>query len=298
MAKTPALVKSPPSKTSPLARRISPAARAALGSIDQLAKKETVLITGASTGIGLEFAIIFAAGGSDLVLVARNKERLEKLAEECRAKFGVKCFVLPKDLSRPTTPDEIARELKAANISVDILVNNAGRGLRGFFYETDLATELEMLQVNAVSLVHLTKLLLPEMIRKGKGGILNVASTAAFQPGPLMSVYYASKAFVLSFSEALHNELKGKGVGVTCLCPGPTDSEFQERAKMGRTLLFKYSLMSAHEVAEIGVRALRKGRSSVVAGLGNKILAQGTRLVPRQFSASLARFVQRQSNRE
>jgi len=183
---------------------------------------KTALITGASGGIGYELALLFARDQYDCVLVARSRDKLDELAARLESEFRVKTLVLAKDLSNPSTVDEIYEEVTAASLKVDALVNNAGFPVYGRFVETDLQAELEMLQVNVVALTALTKLFLRGMVERGAGHVLNLASTAAFVPGPLMAVYYASKAYVLSFSEALANELKGTGVAVTALAPGPT----------------------------------------------------------------------------
>ena len=191
--------------------------------------EETVLITGASSGIGLELAKCFAADGCRLVLVARNPDALEKLAEELRRENKIEAIVFPADLSLPETPKRIFEQLSAQKISVDVLVNNAGFGAHGAFVEMSLPRQLEMLQVNITALTELTGLFLPGMIQRKRGGILNVSSVAGFQPGPGMAVYYATKAFVLSFTEALAEELLGTGLTVSVLCPGPTESNFGKR---------------------------------------------------------------------
>jgi uncharacterized protein len=246
----------------------------------------TVLITGASSGIGLELARVFARERYDLVLVARNQKRLEEIAQELKS---VRVQVLAKDLSRPEAPHVIF----AAVPRIDVLVNNAGFGVYGKFIETPLEDELNMLQVNMAALVALTKLYLPGMVAAGSGKVMNVASTAAFQAGPLMAVYYATKAFVLSFSEAIANELKGTGVTVTALCPGPTATGFQERGKMEDSGLVKgKKIMDARTVAEIGYRGLMAGQTIVITGFKNLALAFGVRFVPRAMAAQIARRLQ------
>src|SRR5215207_6130989 len=182
-------------------------------------QKMTALVTGASGGIGEELARLFAADGHDLVLLARSRDKLARLSEELAGKHGVGARVVAADLARPEAPREIFEELKGAGVTVDALVNNAGFGSYGLFAETDAKSELDLLQVNVVALTHLSKLFLPGMIARRRGYLMQVASTAAFQPGPLMAVYYASKAYVLSFSEALANECAGTGVVVSALCP-------------------------------------------------------------------------------
>jgi short-subunit dehydrogenase len=251
------------------------------------------LITGPSSGIGLELATLFARDGHDLVLVARSREKLEDIGRALHEEFGVTATVVARDLADPASPGIITKELATRGIAVDALVNNAGFGVYGLFAETPLEKELEMIQVNIAALTHLTKLFLPGMIARGRGRILNVASTAAFQPGPLMAVYYATKAYVLSFSEALSNETDGTGVTVTALCPGPTITEFQKQAGLEKTNLFNSPLvMSAADAARAGYDGMKKGRRVVVAGFGNALLVQGTRLAPRRLSTAIARRIQ------
>src|SRR5476651_2165747 len=206
---------------------------------------ETVLITGASSGIGLELAKCFAADGCRLILVARNREAMEKLAEEFRLKNKIEVIVLPADLSLPETPKRIFEKLSAQKISVDVLVNNAGFGTHGSFLETSLPRQLEMLQVNIAALTELTGLFLPGMIERKRGGILNVGSVAGFLPGPNMAVYFASKAFVLSFTEALSEELGGTGVNVSVFCPGATETNFSQVARGRKTHKSSTSKLSA-----------------------------------------------------
>jgi short-subunit dehydrogenase len=247
---------------------------------------KTALITGASSGIGYELAKRFAQHGANLVTVARDETRLEQIAAELHSATGVSVKVVYADLSRHVAPAEIYRETQRCAIEIDYLVNNAGFGAAGPFTETDLQAELDMLQVNIVSLVHLTKLYLSDMRKRGSGGILNVASTAAFQPGPLMSIYYASKAFVLSFTEAIAEELRGTGITATVLCPGPTATDFQRRAKIEGTRLMKskpMGMMDASEVAEIGYRGFLDGKVVVIPGFMNKAGVQGVRLTPRSL---------------
>ena len=253
----------------------------------------TALITGASSGIGYELAWLFATDGHDLILVARSEEILHRLAEALKGQFKVSVRVLAKDLSLPRAPDEIFIELQRDSVPVDFLVNNAGFGGHGFFAETDLDEELRMIQLNLASLTHLTKLFLPEMLKRRRGKILNLASTAAFVPGPLMAVYYATKAYVRSFSEALAEELKDTGVSVTCLCPGPTITEFQKRANLGKDmLLLKGGLMDSKGVARIGYKALMKNKRVVVAGWRNKFLMVLAHLTPRSLVARVIKILQ------
>lgn len=255
--------------------------------------RDTALVTGASSGIGLELSTLLARDLHDLVLVARSRDRLEAIARGLTEEFGVAVTILESDLARPETPAEIARELDERKLTIDILVNNAGFGVYGPFAETSIAKELEMIQVNAAALTHLTKLLLPGMLQRRRGRILNVASTAAFQPGPLMAVYYATKAYVLSFSEALANELAGTGVTVTALCPGPTVTEFQKQAGMGETLLFHSPLvMKVQDVARAGYDGMMRGKTLVIPGLANLALVEALRVTPRRLVTAIARRIQ------
>lgn len=256
-------------------------------------KKQTALITGASSGIGYELAYIFASHNYNLVLVDRVGEKLTEIVDSFYQKFGI--FVKPiiKDLSIPTSSEEIFLEVQKALIEIDVLVNNAGFGMYGLFSETNLSAELEMLQVNMVSLTHLTKLFLKEMLKQGKGKILNVASTAAFQPGPLMAVYFATKAYVLSFSEAIANELEGTGVTVTVLCPGPTKSAFHKRTGMADSKLVKgKKMMDAGTVAKIGFEGLMANKTVVIPGIKNKLLAKAVRLTSRKQVTKIVRSMQ------
>ena len=253
---------------------------------------KTALITGASSGIGYELARRFAEEGFALVLVARNKEKLVEIADELKEKFGASVTTLAKDLSNPLSPSEIFIELQQKSISVNVLVNNAGFGSSGPFAEANLANELEMIQVNVTSLVQLTKLFLREMVRRDEGKVLNVASTAAFQPGPLMSIYYATKAFVLSFSEALSEELLGTNVTVTCLCPGLTRSDFQKRAGLENVRLVRGNIMSAKVVARAGYRGLMKNKTVVIPGFQSKLFVFLVRLAPRKWVTRIVKILQ------
>ena len=253
----------------------------------------TAVVTGASSGIGLELARLLARDGYDLVLVARSVDKLDRLGAELAVQHRIRARSVGADLVSPDAPGAIAEMLKQAAVQVEVLVNNAGYGTSGPFATTDLRTELDLLQVNVVALTHLTKLLLPAMLAGKRGRILNVASTAAFQPGPFMAVYYASKAYVLSFSEALAEELSGSGVTVTTLCPGPVPTGFQTRAGVDLTRLVSTPLvMDAATVARAGYAGLMKGKRLVVPGLGNKLLVQSERFAPRRLVTKIARFLQ------
>ena len=253
---------------------------------------ESVLITGASSGIGLELARRFASDGSRLILVARNTSALEKLAGELRRDCKIEAIVLTADLSQPETPKAIFSELKGRGIVVDVLVNNAGFGAHGLFSELPLERQLEMIQVNVTALTKLTGLFLPGMVERQRGGVLNVASVAGFVPGPGMAVYYATKAFVLSFSEALAAELAGTGVNVMALCPGPTETNFGSVAHVNfnnNARLVRVASMTAKEVALQGHRAFRGGRTLIVSGWKNKMLVLLTRFLPRPLIRKIAK---------
>jgi uncharacterized protein len=254
---------------------------------------DTALITGASGGIGEELARLLAAGGANLVLVARGADRLTALATELSRTHNVQAGVIAQDLSAPDAIDAIAHELASRQLTIDILVNNAGFGVYGFFAATPAEDEARMMQVNVVALTMLTKRLLPGMIERRRGRVLNVASTAAFQPGPMMAVYYASKAYVLSFSEALSNETSGTGVTVTCLCPGPTETGFQDRARMQESRLFSaLSVASAADVARAGYDGMMAGRAIVIPGVANRIGVQALRVTPRAVVRRTIRAIQ------
>ena len=262
--------------------------------MDESKKQEIILITGASTGIGYDLAERFAREGfKRLVLVSRNKEKLSEAAEKLRRNFGAEPFVIAKDLSRSGSAAQLFVELQSRDIQPDILINNAGVGMHGFFVEGSPEKQSEMMHLNMISITELTRLCLPAMLKKRQGKILNVASTAAFQAGPLMAVYYASKAYVLSLSEALANEFKGTGVTMSVLCPGPTRSEFWTAAEIpGEMKLFKLSMMDSVPVAELGYRGLMKGKTLLIPGFMNRFLQFGTRFVPRKLVTGVVRFIQ------
>lgn len=253
---------------------------------------KTALITGASSGIGYELARLFARAGYQLVLVARREDRLNQLANELIQAHDIRVLVLAKDLAEPQVPEEIYQDLQKLNIVVDVLVNNAGFGNYGYFAASDLNNELDLLQVNIVALMVLTRLFLPDLIRRGAGKILNVASVAAFGPGPLMANYYASKAYVLRLSEALANELKGTGVSVTALCPGTTISEFHQNLNLDQTALRHIPFMTSEAVARIGYRGLMAGKTIVIPGWQNKAMAWLVRFTPRKWVTAFVRALQ------
>lgn len=245
------------------------------------------LVSGASSGIGRELVLLLAADGHRLVLLARNEQRLRELAEECRQRFGTESLVIAADLADPATPPRVFQAAGALG-PLDILINNAGFGNHGAFAQIDVRGELELLQVNVLSLTHLSRLFLPGMIQRGHGRIMNVASTAAFVPGPWMSTYYASKAYVLSHTLSLARELRGTGVTVTALCPGPTRTEFHRRAGIVEAPLLRAGVMSAQAVARAGYRGMMRGRPLVVPGLLNKMVVLASRLLPRSVLAAAA----------
>ncbi|MDP9360653.1 MAG: SDR family oxidoreductase [Acidobacteriota bacterium] len=255
--------------------------------------RRTSLITGASSGIGLDLARLFAGDGYNVVLVARSEAKLREIAAGIEKKSGVVANVIVADLAQPNAAQRIVDELSTRRITIDVLVNNAGLGLGGPFIKTDLTKELEMIQVNVVALTQLTKLLLPPMVARGSGRILNVASTAAFQPGPLMAVYYATKAYVLSFSEAIADELRDSGVTVTALCPGPTETGFAAAAQMDDSRLFNMTKPARSDaVARAGYEAMKRGKRIVIPGMRNRIMAQSVRVSPRRMVTMIVRKMQ------
>ncbi len=255
--------------------------------------RPVALITGASGGIGLELARVFARNKHDLVLVARSGGKLEAIAGQLEGKHAIKVTVHAADLRDSEAPQRLFDTLLSDGVHISVLVNNAGIGLGGEFSELDVQPQLDMIDLNVSALTHLTRLFLPQMIRRKSGRILNVASTAAFQPGPLMAVYYASKAYVLSLSQALAEELRDSGVTVTALCPGPTESDFAKSAGLENSRLFALGMIaSAADVAEYGYDATMSGKRIAIPGIKNKLVAQVNRLVPRRMSARFIRKVQ------
>lgn len=255
--------------------------------------KSATLITGASAGIGAEFARLLGAEGETLVITARRQDRLEALADELRRAHGVRVECIVADLARKESADLVAEKIGALGLEVGTLINNAGFGLTGAFADQPTDRVIEMLELNIVALTRLTRIFLPNMRARRAGGIINAASTAAFLPGPYMSAYYASKAYVLSFSEALAHELRGSGVVVTALCPGPTQTEFQKIAGMAETPLLRRLSMSSREVARLGLAGHRAGKAVVITGIGNKLTPFAARLVPRSLMARIAASVQK-----
>jgi len=259
--------------------------------------KKTVLITGVSGGIGNELANLFAEDGYNLVLVARNGRRLIEMSKEYEQKYGTHSIVIPKDVAAPGIPEAIFLELKEKGIVIDYLINNAGFGLYGTFVETDLEQEANMIDVNIKALTIMTKLFVPDMVKRGQGGIMNVASLVGFFPGPMMSVYYASKAYVLSFTEALENELSGTGVTVTALCPGLTATGFVDRSGMGASKMTRNgSIMRSDQVAQAGYRGFLRGDTLIIPGARNRFLAFIPRLFPRKVVTRMIRSLQDRAN--
>ncbi len=252
----------------------------------------TALITGGSSGIGYELARCFAQDGYRIILVASGRPALEEARNRLAMEFHGDVTAIPKDLSTHTAAAELYAELETQGIQVDVLVNNAGFGNFGYFAEVDLTKQVALLQVNIVALTELTKLFLGPMLRRRSGRIMNVASTAAYLPGPLMAVYFASKAYVLRFTEALASELEGSGVTATALCPGPTESRFQERAGMQGSRAFKSAVMSSGEVARIGYRGLMRGKRVVVTGWRNRLMVTALWLIPTSVTLRAARWFQ------
>lgn len=249
--------------------------------------KKTALITGATSGLGYEFVKLFANDGYNLVLVARNEQKLEEIKQDF---INVEVTAIAKDLSVPGAAKEVFQEVEKSGASIDVLVNNAGFGLMGKFDELDIHKQVEMIQLNITALTELTYYFLPKMKQRNDGRILNVASTAAFQPGPLMAIYYATKAFVLSFSEALVEELKGSNVTVTTLCPGATKTNFGAVANVEKTKMFSQA-MASDIVAKRGYEALMSGKRVIITGGLNKAGALGAKFMPRSLAAKIAKYV-------
>lgn len=253
--------------------------------------KNTVLITGASSGIGAALAKEFAANGHDLVLIARNANRLETISSELRSRYDVLAKIIVRDLADRNSAEAIYRQLQDERINIEILVNNAGFNVYGEFVRTCLEKELQLIELMVASTTSLTKLFVKDMVTRGRGKVLNVCSTGSFTPGPLDAVYQASKAYMLSLSEALHEELRGTGITVTALCPGATETEFAKRANMSDTRLFKGVTMSAESVARIGIKAAVNGKRRVVAGFFNKLLVLSIRFSPTGMLLRITRLL-------
>ncbi|HHW90197.1 MAG TPA: SDR family oxidoreductase [Clostridiales bacterium] len=260
--------------------------------------RKTALITGASGGIGYEFAYLFARDGYNLVLIARSQDKLNKLKQDLQNQFDIEIINITKDLSLPNSAQEVFDEIQRANINIDVLVNNAGLGDFGEFEKSDIFKIDAMIELNINTLTKLTRLFLPKMLLQKSGKILNVSSLGGFQPGPLMAVYYASKAYVLSFSEAISRELKGTGVSVTALCPGPTKTNFAQSANLGMSGLFvNLQIADAKKVAEFGYKKMEKGKVIAVPGFYNKIATIGVKLLPRKFIRNMVYRIQKERDK-
>ena len=250
-------------------------------------RRGTALVTGASSGIGAELARLLAAYGWDLVLTARSVDTLERFCGQLAEEHGIRARPLPADLSVPADREALYAAL--AGTEIDILINNAGFGLRGPYAEIPWPEEARLIEVNIAALAHLTRLFLPGMLQRKRGRILNMASTAAFVPGPFMAAYYASKAFVRSFSEAIGEEAAGTGVTVTVLCPGPTETGFAQAAGVAGSNLFRGPVMTAAQVAREGYTAMMKGQREAIAGSRNRWLMRGVPFAPRRMLAKFTR---------
>ena len=255
-------------------------------------ERKTALITGASSGLGYEFAHIYAQYGYDIVVVARSEGKLYQLKAELESRYHMKVWVFAQDLSKPDAAYEIFDFTMENNIDIEILVNNAGFGDYGNFTEFDMQKQHELLQVNIMALVELTRYFLPLMLRRKSGRVINLSSVAAFCAGPKMSLYYASKAFVRSFSEAVAEEVRGSGVSVLALCPGPTATGFEKAADMKGSKMFRFMKpKTAKEVAQAGYRASCKGKTLKYYGTMVKAMNIGARLLPRTVSRTFARMI-------
>lgn len=255
--------------------------------------KNVALITGASSGIGKEFARIHAGKGGDLVVVARRADKLEELKKELEEKFGVVVHVIAKDLAQPEAAREVYEEVGKAGISVDYLINNAGFGGRGKFHERDWTRDLTMINLNVVALTALTRFFLDDMVKRNKGKILNISSTASLMPGPLQAVYFATKAFVTSFSNAINEELSDTNITVSALLPGATESEFAQTSGMDKTELFK-DVFSAREVAEDGYAGMMAGKLNILAGLSfsQKLMMNSIPFLPKRAAMKQVKKMQ------
>lgn len=259
----------------------------------QAAGTTYALITGASAGIGRELARVHASRGGNCVLVARRGDALRALQHELESAHGIRVYVIEADLAQQGAADRIVQELHQKELAIDILINNAAFGSYGAFHTADIDRNTDMITVNITALVQLTRLVLPQMVMRGRGRILNVASTAAFLPGPTMSVYYASKAFVLHFSEAIADDVRDTGVTVTALCPGPTESEFADVANVRKSVIFqRLPVPSSRAVAEYGYRAMMRGKRVAIHGVLNALTARIVAFIPRGLVVRVARMIQ------
>ena len=254
--------------------------------------KEIAIITGATEGMGLEFAKILAQKNYDLILTARNDKKLSKIKTDFESNYKINVYTFAKDLSQPQAAKELYADISKLNLNITTLINNAGLGDYGYFCDTDLDKEMQMIQLNVSSLVTLTKYCLIEMKKNNYGRIMNVASLLSFFPMPMFNVYAATKAFVLSFSEALNNELNGTKITVTTLCPGPTKTKFTTDSEMGNSRAYKFTTQATPEdVAKFGIKAMLKGKRTTIFGFGNNLLAFSTRMGTRGLVLKIARFI-------
>lgn len=245
------------------------------------------LITGGSEGIGFELARLFAKDKNNIILVARNEEKLLRAKNKIEDEFEVEVKIMVCDLSKNDEVDKFIKAVDESNLSVDNLINNAGIGSFGAFHEAVDNFENTLININIISVTKLTKYFLKKMIKEGNGGIMNVASTAAFVGGPKMSMYYSSKAYVLTLTEAIHDEVKDKGIRISCLCPGPVKTSFQEKAGIKKSDKAKKYLMDAQQVAEEGYKGFLKGKDIIIPGTKNKFLILGNKLIPRFLSRKI-----------
>jgi uncharacterized protein len=248
--------------------------------------RRCVLITGATTGIGYELAKLYAKDENNLILVARDEERLKEVKDELEF-YNIKVYTIALDLSEDNSCEKVLDFVNKKNLSVDILINNAGVGSFGYLSEIEIERELKLIDVNIRALTELTKIFLPSMIEHGEGAIMNVASTAAFCAGPKMATYYASKSYVLNFTEALYEELKGSEIKVSCLCPGPVKTSFQEKSGIKKKESAKKALMTPKDVAEIAYRDFKKGKLIIIPGFKNKLIITLNKLIPRSLSRKI-----------
>lgn len=248
--------------------------------------RSCVLITGATAGIGYELAKLYAKDENNLILLARDEERLKEVKDELEF-YNIKVYTIALDLSEDNSCEKVLDFVNKKNLSVDILINNAGMGSFGYLSEIEVEKELKLIDVNIRALTELTKMFLPSMIEHGEGAIMNVASTAAFCAGPKMATYYASKSYVLNFTEALYEELKGSEIKISCLCPGPVKTNFQEKSGIRKSEAAKKALMTPKEVAEIAYRDFKKGKLIIIPGFKNKLIIRINKLIPRSFSRKI-----------
>lgn len=246
--------------------------------------RSCVLITGATAGIGYELAKLYANEGRNLILIARDEEKLEKVREKLYVLYNINIYIIVLDLSEDNFCEKVLDFVDKKNLSVDILINNAGVGSFGYLNEIEMEKELRLIDINIRALTELTKTFLPNMIEDGYGGIMNVSSTAAFCAGPKMATYYASKAYVLNFTEAIYEEVKGTGIKISCLCPGPVDTDFQEKSGIKKRPSTKKVLVSPKEVAEIAFKDFKKGKLIIIPGFKNKVIVTINKFIPRSLS--------------